>query len=199
MERWFTSDSHYGQEAVIRLQPRPYASLSDMEEDLVHRWNEVIKPHDIVYHLGDFATGSAADKPRIQGIFKRLNGEKMLIRGNHDVRNVFVQRLGWKFIGDLKTISVDGIKIAMCHYPLQAWDGSMDGSWHLHGHTHGLMAEHHTWLKEDVSADRHGLRPISLDEVKDIMSKRKFVAPDKRTVYYEEDFERWANEKAGGR
>jgi len=187
MERWFTADTHFGQEMVIRLQPRPYKSLGEMEEDLVRRWNEVVRPGDIVYHLGDFAVGKAEDKARIKAIFERLEGEKMLVCGNHEKRNAFVRGLGWRWVGDIKDVKIDGVEIAMSHYPMLAWNGSMNGAWHLHGHTHGLQPQHPTWLKEDVGVDVHGLRPISFGELKEIMSKRNFMAPDKRQVFYAED------------
>lgn len=193
MERWFTADTHFGQEKLLQLQPRPYSSLAEMEEDLIRRWNEVVKPGDIVYHLGDFAVGKAEDKPRLQVIFNRLNGEKMLVSGNHDNRNAFIKKLGWKWVGDIKNISVDGIDVVLFHWPMQAWDGSMTGSWHLYGHVHGMLPEHRATLKMDVGVDvpfygELPRRPFSFGEVKEVMSHREFVPPDKRQVYYKEDF-----------
>jgi len=187
MERWFTSDTHFRASNIIELQSRPYTDVIEMEDDIVAKWNEAVKPGDIVYHLGDFAMPRGDEKAKIQELFKRLNGQKHLICGNHDYQNPFIKNLGWAWVGDIKSISIDGHSIFLCHYPMLAWNGSMTGSWHLHGHTHGLMKQHSTWLKEDVGVDVHGYKPVSYEEVKCIMSRRNFMPPDKRPVFYYED------------
>ena len=51
-----------------------------MDEALVANWNRVVKPHDKVYHLGDVVINRKA-----LHILYRLNGEKVLIKGNHDI------------------------------------------------------------------------------------------------------------------
>ncbi|MCX7865485.1 MAG: hypothetical protein N2423_10725, partial [Novosphingobium sp.] len=50
-----------------------------MDEELVRRWNAVVRDQDLVYHLGDVSMGR-------QGlhVLSRLRGRKILIRGNHD-------------------------------------------------------------------------------------------------------------------
>ena len=47
---------------------------------MVKAWNERVKPTDKVYHLGDVVINRKA-----LGILRRLNGDKVLIRGNHDI------------------------------------------------------------------------------------------------------------------
>jgi calcineurin-like phosphoesterase family protein len=59
MTIWFTSDSHFGHDAIRRLADRPFASLDEMDTALVDRWNGVVRPGDTVWHLGDFAHRSA--------------------------------------------------------------------------------------------------------------------------------------------
>jgi calcineurin-like phosphoesterase family protein len=50
-----------------------------MDEEMIRRWNERVRPCDKVYHLGDVVI------PRKSlPILERLNGHKILIRGNHD-------------------------------------------------------------------------------------------------------------------
>jgi calcineurin-like phosphoesterase family protein len=51
-----------------------------MDEAMVKAWNERVKPTDKVYHLGDVVINRKA-----LGIMHRLNGDKVLIRGNHDI------------------------------------------------------------------------------------------------------------------
>jgi calcineurin-like phosphoesterase family protein len=51
-----------------------------MDEDLVKNWNSVVSASDRVYHLGDVVINRRALK-----ILGRLNGRKVLIKGNHDI------------------------------------------------------------------------------------------------------------------
>lgn len=192
MERWFTADPHFWHQAMLTVPvwPRPYTLVEDMNEDLIKRWNDVVKRGDIVYVLGDF--GVKMPDKEAQKIFNRLSGEKFLVIGNHDHKNPDVINLPWKWKGERKTITVDGTRIVLDHFPLQAWDGSMKGSWDLYGHVHGELPEHPSCLKMDVGVDvrLYGaplFRPVSFEEVKSVLSKRQFVPPDKRRVYYEED------------
>lgn len=191
MERWFTADTHFGHEKMITLAKRPYSSVEEMDEDFIRRWNEVVRPGDIVYVLGDF--GMRMREGSAKAIYKRLNGQKMLVVGNHDLKNKHdVLSLKWAWQGDRKVIKIDGQKIVLDHYPLQAWDGSMRASWNLYGHVHGNLPEHQTCLKMDVGVDAAPFgeklyRPISFEEVRSVMSQREFVPPDRRQVYYEED------------
>lgn len=60
---------------------RPWLNAEDADEEMINRWNSVVRTQDKVYHLGDVAI------PRI-GLkrLERLNGDKVLISGNHDAK-----------------------------------------------------------------------------------------------------------------
>lgn len=79
--RFFTSDTHFGHENIIRYCDRPYKDTDHMNDDIVRRWNEVVTPEDTVFHLGDVALGKI-DNSLAQ--VSRLNGYKVLVLGNHD-------------------------------------------------------------------------------------------------------------------
>ncbi len=79
--RFFTSDTHFGHARIIELCNRPFASVEEMNEVMIERWNEVVKPDDVVIHLGDVALGKIAESLPLIG---RLNGHKVLVPGNHD-------------------------------------------------------------------------------------------------------------------
>lgn len=85
---WVTSDTHFGHTNILRFTDaggqlvRPgFTSVDDMNQTMVDRWNSVVRPGDIVYHLGDVFFG---DKAAFQSLWARLNGRKRLIVGNHD-------------------------------------------------------------------------------------------------------------------
>ncbi len=85
---WVTSDTHFGHANILHFTDsdgqlvRPgFTSVDDMNQTMVDRWNSVVRPGDIVYHLGDVFFG---DKVAFQSLWARLNGRKRLIVGNHD-------------------------------------------------------------------------------------------------------------------
>jgi len=84
---FLVSDTHFGHAGVCRfthqdtdVKIRPWTDPDEMDEDMVRMWNETVKPTDKVYHLGDVVINRKA-----LGIMRRLNGDKVLIRGNHDI------------------------------------------------------------------------------------------------------------------
>jgi calcineurin-like phosphoesterase family protein len=81
---WFTSDTHFFHENVIKYCSRPYQNIEEMNSKLIDNWNSCVKKNDIVWHLGDFSFGS---KDNIRKILPRLNGRIRLIKGNHDRHN----------------------------------------------------------------------------------------------------------------
>ena len=50
---WFTSDTHFGHKNIIQYCSRPWDNVEKMNEDIINNWNAIVKPNDIVFHLGD--------------------------------------------------------------------------------------------------------------------------------------------------
>ena len=78
---FFTSDSHFNHENIIRFCKRPFKDTKEMDEALINNWNNVVGQDDTVFHLGDFAFGGSE---LWNGVLNQLNGHKILIVGNHD-------------------------------------------------------------------------------------------------------------------
>ena len=85
-----------------------------MNEDLIKRWNSVVKPNDIVFHLGDFMFGNIN---RFWEFRSRLNGKIYLIHGNHDYKLMCEGNIldGFEMITSQLNIVVDGQKIYLNH------------------------------------------------------------------------------------
>ena len=84
---FLVSDTHFGHKGVCHFtrndgvtKLRPWDTPEEMDEAMVKAWNERVRPTDKVYHLGDVVINRKA-----LGIMRRLNGDKVLIRGNHDI------------------------------------------------------------------------------------------------------------------
>ena len=48
---FFTSDHHFGHKNIIKFSNRPFENADEMDEIMIQRWNEKIKP-DEIYHFG---------------------------------------------------------------------------------------------------------------------------------------------------
>ena len=84
---FLTSDTHFGHAGVCRFTEadgitkiRPWTDPDEMDEEMIKRWNDRVRPNDKVYHLGDVVINRKSLKT-----LARLNGDKVLIRGNHDI------------------------------------------------------------------------------------------------------------------
>src|SRR6056300_578004 len=84
--RFFISDTHFDHANILTFTDyagkpvREFDSVEAMNEAMIERWNAVVKPGDTVYHLGDVAIAK-------RGLthLARLNGRKILVKGNHDI------------------------------------------------------------------------------------------------------------------
>lgn len=154
-----------------------------MNEVLIKNWNSVVSPTDTIFHLGDFAFGGSE---LWKGVLSQLNGKKILILGNHDMKNV---RTGYlqmfdKVVQQMQ-IYIEGRTIYLNHYPFLCYGGSYrndkDAVWQLYGHVHsgpfstGLDTERlvHTFPTQyDVGVDNNNFTPVSWQQVKEIISKQ---------------------------
>lgn len=156
---FFISDTHFNHPGVINFCARPFADVNEMDGHMIAAWNSVVGKRDRVIHLGDFAFG---DQARAQGIFDLLNGEKVLVKGNHD-RKKFLG-LGWSSVHEILDLKIDGERIICCHYPMREWPGYYRSAWHFFGHSHTSMPSSSRAL--DVGVDNIGYTPLTFEELK---------------------------------
>lgn len=171
MELYLTSDTHLAHAASFLWEPRGFSSVEEMNEAIVERWNEVVKPEDRVIHLGDVML---SDTEKGLEYFKRLNGEICLIWGNHDsprrqetlakLPNVII--LGYAHMFKYKKLS-----FYVSHYP--SLTGNYDDKYfsqhiiNLHGHTHqqtNFLYPNNPFIYH-VGMDSHNCTPVHIDEV----------------------------------
>lgn len=167
---WFTSDTHFLHERMIEEDcgNRPFSTYKEMEEVLIYNWNTRVSNSDIIYHLGDFSLSYGKKHiSKINKIISSLNGQKFLIKGNHDRKEVYKNEQ-WIQVCDYKEIKTNykdaKINIVMMHYPILSWNKKMYGSFMLHGHCHGNL-ENSIDNLIDVGTDCHNYCPISLEHI----------------------------------
>lgn len=61
---YFTSDNHFGHERVIGFDNRPFASVEEMDAEMIRRWNAKVGKGDLVYFLGDMIWKTRNDDAR---------------------------------------------------------------------------------------------------------------------------------------
>jgi len=162
MAIFFTSDTHFGHGGALGLYRRPFASVGAMNEALVARWSETVGPHDVVWHLGDFAI---RQRPAVVAeLLARLSGRKHLVAGNNDPPAT-TELDGWESVQPYAEIAAEGISLVLCHYPFRSWRGIGKGWLNLHGHSHGRLKP--LPRQFDVGVDVWGFRPVTLGEILD--------------------------------
>lgn len=182
---FFTSDTHWYHENIIKFCNRPFYDVYDMNERLIQNWNSVVGENDIVFHLGDiFFCGSK----EAEEILSRLNGKIYLILGNHDYKNLNEGYMNkFELVTPKMNIIVDDQKILLNHEPLLAFSGAYRGlnaTWQLFGHVHSLPKNEGTGLdiqrlinlfpsQYDVGVDHNNFTPISFEEVKEIIKEQE--------------------------
>ena len=131
------SDTHYGHNAACTLFKladgvtplRPFANAAEADEAMIERWNSVVKPNDKVYHLGDVVMPK--HHRVLDEILPKLNGTKVLIKGNHDELEPARYLTYFKDIRAIHLLD----NIALTHVPLHTaslvrWRAN------IHGHLH---------------------------------------------------------------
>lgn len=130
---FLVSDTHFGHAGVCRFMRddgftklRPWDNPEEMDEAMVKRWNETVRPNDKVYHLGDVVINRKA-----LNVMRRLNGDKVLIRGNHDI---FRLEDYTPFFRDVRGYHVMNGMI-LSHIPVHEESLGRFGT-NIHGHLH---------------------------------------------------------------
>lgn len=112
---YFTSDQHFGHDAVIKYCKRPYRDHNEMDADPIKKWNERVNAYDTIYILGDMFMGKFA---HAQNICSQLKGRRVLIRGNHDKFSATQYRnLGFYSVWEECVVMLSGFRVRMSHFP----------------------------------------------------------------------------------
>jgi calcineurin-like phosphoesterase family protein len=174
MTRWFTSDSHYGHTNIIKYCNRPFKDAGEMDRAIVTNWNELVKPEDTIYHLGDVAFASP---DRVKHILSILNGYKILILGNHDRSGMKMKEWGFNEVHQSLQLELEGgIQANLSHYPYKGTPDNNhktkfdhknlkdDGKLLINGHVHTAWKDRPGQFKNhmiNVGVDQWDFKPVS--------------------------------------
>lgn len=150
---FYIADTHFGHANILKYDNRPFMSVEEMDKTIINNWNKVVSNTDTVYMLGDVSWYPRFTE-KTGEILNKLNGYKILIRGNHDNRlssldkGCFCEIMDYAEITDTRG-GVNTI-IVLSHYPIPFYKNMLHGNYHFYGHIHNgwdhNMMEH--WRKE---------------------------------------------------
>lgn len=129
---YLIADPHFGHRNICKFhnydgtKTRPWNDVDEMDEEMVKRWNGTVKPADKVYMLGDIVINRKA-----LAILDRLNGDKVLIKGNHDI---FKLSDYTKHFRDIRAYHVMN-GLILSHIPVHKESIARFGC-NIHGHLH---------------------------------------------------------------
>jgi calcineurin-like phosphoesterase family protein len=176
MKYFVTSDLHFSHANIIKYCKRPFQNINEMNFTMIKNWNEVVSYNDTIFVLGDFMF--SRNLIDIENVVSQLNGNKILIMGNHDTFSIDdYKNIGFNEVYEhMLEIRIHNSLWIMNHYQMALWNKSHKGSFHLFGHEHWngqyeLKHSLYTQLffserKYNVCADANNFKPIDLFYIK---------------------------------
>lgn len=143
MNTYFTSDLHFGHKKITQLSNRwRFTTAEDHDQWMIDLHNSQVQENDIVYVLGDF---SFYKYQKTKEILEQLNGNIIIIKGNHDEANILsrFEEEGliyyWEHYNEIYLYDDENEKQKAClmHFPIACWNKQHYGSFMLHAHSHG--------------------------------------------------------------
>ena len=170
MDIFFTADCHFDHKNIMRHANRPFASIEENDETLIHNWNEIVPRNGKVVILGDFAWRNHAR------FLQRLNGSKIIILGSHDKMSQDTLRLFSEVHKHSAMIHAGNNNPFFCSHCCQrVWERSHYGIPHLFGHSHGRLKTFNMSVDVGVDSDEVSKKyyPIPIEEINIWMSFRE--------------------------
>ena len=190
MADYMIADTHWNHRRVLEFQPCRIPglelrtdSIEEMNWSIDFRWNKVVKPSDVIIHLGDGAFGHYD--------VRHLNGYKVFIKGNHDKGIRTLLNDGWdeaynwqdyfKRYGPYVIYLPDGKEIScvLTHIPVTTdWMDEHNVDFNLHGHLHSFPPPTPRHLC--LSIEQTGFEPMSADQIMVQLGRKLYALPDGR-------------------
>ncbi len=149
MRQFHISDLHLGHARIIEYANRPFASVREMNDAIIMRWNNTVNRDAIVYLHGDIAFGPSVE------LVKELNGRIRLIMGNHDTKNYRYYLNLFDRVYDVPIVRTwGGMTFLLSHEP-QIECNLIN----IHGHTHEKELGKGYW---NVCCEKTNYTPVDI-------------------------------------
>ena len=165
--KFVISDTHFYHCNILKFQDKEgncfrgslFNNVEEMNEKIIENWNRVVTPQDIIYHLGDVYFENIEE---VRAIFKRLNGHKRLIVGNHDNikqianENWFQKIQLWRMFKEEKLL--------FTHVPVHPSALEFHNLINVHGHIHQNLSPEGPYI--NVSVENINYTPVAFEDLK---------------------------------
>lgn len=159
------SDTHFFDRNIITKGDRRvlFSDIYEMNEYLIDRWNSVVKPDEVVIHLGDVYNNDDLEFDDLKSVLDRLNGVIYAAVGNND--NVEFLYRSKRFESFHLWLRDYDKGLILSHAPLADISYKCYGDEYLnvHGHIHTMTPPVGDYI--NVSADVIDLTPIRINSL----------------------------------
>ena len=161
-KRYYISDTHFSHANIITFRNnegnliRPFKTVEEMDELMVENWNKKVRDVDTIVHLGDFTMNK-----KYLPILSRLNGRKILIRGNHDIFETKEYLKYFKEIRSYEVLSAYGIIFS--HIPIHTCQLEGRFKFNVHGHMHQNIIDDKRYY--NICVENTNYNPLEKDEI----------------------------------
>lgn len=181
---WISSDHHLGEDR-FDLMGRPFKTVDEHNNTIIDRHNELVAADDLVYFNGDVLY-QKGDIGKNLPLIGKMNGKKILIRGNHDVPITDEQFAPYfeQIVkeGDGVELDVEGIPCYITHYPTR----SVKDRFNLVAHIHAAWKFQLNMM--NVGVDVNHFYPLNMNRVPFFLTAiTKFYDEDVWVAYREEN------------
>jgi len=156
MSVFYISDTHFSHDNILKFEKekRPFETIEEHDEYLINAWNETVSENDTIIHLGDVCFKPAT---RLDPVMKQLNGNKILLLGNHDTLRAD-RYLRW--FDQVHSVIADKQRgILFSHYPVHTSQLDYRYRFNVHGHSHSKQIDDPRYI--NICCEHTELRPIN--------------------------------------
>lgn len=185
---YFTSDWHIGHNKEFCYKSRGFSTPEEMDTSILIRCNELVKPDDELWILGDLALSSRRDEwDRVYGSLKCNHVH--FIQGNHDSdskMDIYENEYRFEYHGYADVYKYSKHKrFYLSHYPTIVSnydDDKKTPMWNLSGHTHFKSKFYNDVFRiYNVGVDAHNCYPVSIEQIiSDITQKEEEFKSEKQ-------------------
>jgi len=159
---------HFGHKKIMTYENRPFASIENMDAAIIKNWNNTVSKTDKIFIAGDV---SFYGKDKTAEIIQKLNGKKILVKGNHDERgNNWWADVGFDEVSNYPIIYRE--RFVIQHEPPE-YNIETTPYFYIYGHVHG-DEKYKTITQKTacVCVERWNYTPVELEK---IIESAKFI------------------------
>ncbi len=154
------ADLHLGHKRILDLDGRPFQTIEDHDDHQTIACRPKDDLNGELWILGDMAYRAEQVRDFMDAV-RPYWGKIHLIRGNHDDRAAWRCRDLFDSAREAFYLRLDKeTRVYLSHYAHRTWRGSNNGSYHLHGHSHGALESVPWGRSRDVCTSLIGYKPI---------------------------------------